>query len=83
VKSDAKTRAARRNGKKGGRPRKPVASLVRYTPTAADRWAAQARAPKRPLPDSKIDFSEIPEASDEWLAQAVRDRAARLRGGGR
>jgi uncharacterized protein (DUF4415 family) len=32
----------------------------------------------RDLPDEEIDFSDIPEATDEWLDRAVAARAARL-----
>ena len=32
----------------------------------------------RNLPDEEIDFSDIPEATDEWLDRAVAARAVRL-----
>src|SRR5262245_45375783 len=70
-KGSASSRRGRRAGESGER-------IVQYRPTEADRLAAMARGPLRPVPDSEIDFSDIPELTEEELAAMVRDRAARL-----
>src|SRR5262245_32582694 len=66
------------SSRRGRRAARSGERIVQYTPTEADRQAALARGPRRPVPDSAIDFSDIPETSDEDLAAMVRARAERL-----
>ena len=52
--------------------------IVRYTPKPLTAGQRARLDSLRDIPDEEIDFSDIPEASDEWLAKAVRGRTYRL-----
>jgi uncharacterized protein (DUF4415 family) len=52
--------------------------IVRYVPKPLTKAQIARLEALRDLPDEKIDFSDIPEMTDEWLDKAVKARAERL-----
>lgn len=72
------TKAKSASSARGRRVARSGAPIVQYALTPTEIARQRALGAKPQPPDSEIDFSDIPEASEAWLAQAQRARAVRL-----